>query len=151
MDIMSMSKLRYKYFFSQLAAWDWNHEVPILIDEEGNEVVVDENTLIAKQENLDIYTLNLYLPCQDKGHIFLYLPRWGKGQLFFDHWTGNERVDKDEQGFALKVKPLAVISRLVGYEAAVRLESNKEIVIRASNKNPLILLPGSYVCLHPFV
>ena len=148
---MSVSKLRYKYFFSQLAAWDWNHEVPILIDEEGNEVVVDENTLIAKQEDLDIYTLNLYLPCQDKGYIFLYLPRWEKGHLFFDHWTCNEGVDKDEQGFALKVKPLAVISRLVGYEAAVRLKSNEEIVIRASGKNPLILLPGSYICLHPFV
>ena len=49
MDIMSVSKLRYKYFFSRLAAWDWNHEVPILVDEEGNEVVVDENTLIAKE------------------------------------------------------------------------------------------------------
>ena len=121
-----------------LAGWHWNQKVPILVDEEGNDIKVDDNAIVAKQDDLDVYNLNLNLP------------QWNKGHLFFNHWTGNEGVETDNEGFTLKVRPLAVISRW-GYEAAIKLESDEKIVIRASDEDPLILEPGSYVCLHPFV
>jgi len=121
-----------------LAGWHWNQKVPIVVDEDGNEIKIDESAFVAKQGDLDIYKTDMYLR------------HWRKGELFFDHWTGNEGVNQDNEGFVLKAIPLAVVSKW-GYEAAVRLESNKEIVIRASDEDPLILEPGSYVCLHPFI